>query len=250
MANARPGFARQGPRTNVHSFYNPADLLPAWEQFLLAADDLAQNKGYQYDLVNLTRQVLANYADELHAHYVMAYEQKDQKKMQEYSTLFLSVIDDMDRILATHSDFLLGKWLSDARKWGTNEKERDLYEWNARNLVTLWHGKIGSRLHDYSARQWSGLMSGFYKKRWEMFFKQVDKEWSKGRKIDTKAINEEIRDWEWKWVQTKDCYPTEPKGNAVQIAKALFDKHHKQIETIYKNAINPITGETLPAPAF
>src|SRR5690606_22407745 len=77
MANARPGFARQGPRTNVHSFYNPAELLPAWDQLLKAAKTLGENKGFQYDLVNVTRQVLANYADELHGHYVAAYEKKD-----------------------------------------------------------------------------------------------------------------------------------------------------------------------------
>lgn len=250
MANARPGFARQGPRTNVHSFYNPADLLPAWEQLLKASDELKKNEGYRYDVVNLTRQVLANYADELHAHYVVAYEQKNEKEMQQYSARFLSVIDDMDRLLGTHPDFLLGKWLESAKSWGTNGEERDLYEWNARNLITLWHGKIGSRLHDYSARQWNGLMTHFYKKRWEMFFTYVDTQLKKGTEVDANAINEEIRDWEWKWIQAKDSYPAQSKGDAVKIAKSFYKTYHKHIAEIYKNAVNPITGETIPAPAF
>ena len=250
MANARPGFARQGPRTNVHSFYNPADLLPAWEQLLKASDELEKNEGYRYDLVNLTRQVLANYADELHAHYVIAYEKKDQKKMKAYSKQFITLIDDMDRILGTHPDFLLGNWLQDARSWGTNQQESDLYEWNARNLITLWHGKIGARLHDYSARQWNGLMSHFYKKRWEMFFTYVDKQLKQKKEADPKAINEDIREWEWEWVQAKNSYPIQPKGDAVQIAKGLFKTYHKRIADIYKNAVNPITGEVLPEPAF
>ncbi len=250
MANARPGFARQGPRTNVHSFYNPADLLPAWEQLLNASDELKQNEGYQYDVVNLTRQVLANYADELHAHYVVAYEQKNQKEMQRYSSQFLAVIDDMDRLLGTHPDFLLGTWLESAKKWGTNQEERDLYEWNARNLITLWHGKMGTTLHDYSARQWSGLMTHFYKKRWKKFFTYVDGQLKKGAEVDATAINEEIRDWEWTWIQMKDRYPESPKGDAVTTATSLFKSYHEHIAAIYKNAVNPITGETLSAPAF
>lgn len=250
MANARPGFARQGPRTNVHSFYNPADLLPAWEQLLQASDELKENEGYQYDLVNVTRQVLANYADELHAHYVVAYEQKNQQKMKQYSTQFLAVIDDMDQLLGTHPDFLLGSWLEDARSWGTSPEEQNLYEWNARNLLTLWHGKIGTTLHDYSARQWNGLMGHFYKKRWKVFFNYVADQSRKGQEPDTDAINDTIRDWEWEWIHAKDNYPTRPQGDAVEIARALFSTYHDEIAGIYSSAVNPITGETLPAPAF
>lgn len=224
--------------------------MPAWEQLLNASRELKENEGYTYDLVNLTRQVLANYADELHAHYVVAYEQKNQKEMKNYSAQFLAVIDDMDRLLGTHSDFLLGAWLADARRWGTNQEESDLYEWNARNLLTLWHGKIGTTLHDYSARQWNGLMGRFYKKRWEMFFNRVEKKTENGKEVDTEAINEAIREWEWEWIHAKDSFPTQPRGSAIEVAKSLFNSHHRDITEIYRNAVNPITGETLPEPEF
>ncbi|MUT98614.1 MAG: hypothetical protein EP145_05445 [Bacteroides uniformis] len=36
---------------------------------------------------------------------------------------------------------LLGKWIKDAKSWGTGEEEKRLYEKNARDLVTLWGGK-------------------------------------------------------------------------------------------------------------
>lgn len=250
MANARPGFARQGPRTNVHSFYNPADLLLAWEHLLSAADELGGNDGYRYDLVNVTRQVLANYADELHAHYVQSYENKDRVRMKTYSAEFLAVLSEMDRLLATQSDFLLGNWLADARGWGTTTAESDLYEWNARNLLSLWHGKLGTTLHDYSARQWSGMMNGFYDVRWKMFFDEVDARLQNEQEIDTDSINEKIRDWEWQWIHAKDTYSTQPDGDEIRIASALFDKYHTQIIDMYREALNPFTGETLPAPAF
>jgi len=250
MANARPGFGRQGPRTNVHSFYNPADLLPAWEKLIKASKSLQHNEGFRYDLVNVTRQVLANYSDELHSLYVQAYESGNREACQEYSKAFLAVIDDMDELLSTHKDFLLGPWLEDAKRWGTTQEERDLYEWNARNLITLWHGKKGKTLHDYAAKQWSGMLSGFYKHRWQMFFDYVDDCMVRGEEPDAQAVNESIRDWEWGWIHGKETYPTEAKGDPIAEVARIHKLYAKSVRNIYKKARNPFTGETLPAPAF
>lgn len=250
MANARPGFGRQGPRTNVHSFYNPADLLPAWESLIKASKTLGSNEGFRYDLIDVTRQVLANYADELHNRYVAAYENKDIDACRHYSRRFMAMIDDMDALLATHEDFLLGRWLEDARDWGTTQAESDLYEWNARNLITLWHGKIGTRLHDYAAKQWSGMLSGFYKHRWRLFFDHVNESLSSGREPDMKGINETIRDWEWMWIHGNERYPTTPQGDPLATVARIHKAYAKTIRKIYRDATNPLTGETLPPPAF
>lgn len=250
MANARPGFGRQGPRTNVHSFYNPVDLLPAWEALITASKSLQNNEGFRYDLVNVTRQVLANYADELHNQYVAAYEKGDINSCRKYRKEFLILLDDMDTLLATHKDFLLGPWLESAKRWGKTQEESDLYEWNARNLVTLWHGKVGTRLHDYAAKQWSGMLSNFYKQRWQIFFDHVDESMVIGKKPDTKAINETIRNWEWEWIHGKETYPTQATGDPIAAVFKVHRKYTKAVRNIYKDGTNPLTGETLPAPAF
>ena len=75
--------------------------------------------------------------------------------------------------MATHEAFLLGKWINDAKRWGTTKEESQLYEKNARDLVTLW-GDKDAFLHDYASKQWAGLFKGFYKPRWEMFLTAVD----------------------------------------------------------------------------
>ena len=49
-----------------------------------------------------------------------------------------------------------------------NPEEKSFYEFNACNQVTLW-GPDGQLL-DYAAKQWSGLISQYYGKRWELFF--------------------------------------------------------------------------------
>ena len=45
---------------------------------------------------------------------------------------------DVDKLLATDEHFLLGVWLENAKNMSTNDQERRLYEYNARNQITLW----------------------------------------------------------------------------------------------------------------
>ena len=72
----------------------------------------------------------------------------------------LELISDLDDLLATRKEFMLGTWIAAAREWGKTVEEKDLYEWNARLLITVWGFKDGS-LHDYSHREWSGLLRDF-----------------------------------------------------------------------------------------
>lgn len=250
MVYARPGLAKQGPRTDVHSFYDPTDLLAAWQYLIKASDAIEPNDGFNYDLVEVTRQVLANYADELHSRYVSAYEAKNTDLRKKHSARFLNVISDMDRLLATEESFLLGRWLESAKKWGETEKEKALYEWNARNLITLWHGKLGTTLHDYSARQWSGLLEDFYKKRWSMFFDYVEQQAGKNKEPDLEAFVENVREWEWKWMTANNAYPTKTTGNPVEEARRIYDLYYQQILQAYQTRPRTENGNQLEDPAF
>jgi alpha-N-acetylglucosaminidase len=139
----------------------------------------------------------------------------------------------MDRLLATRRDFLLGKWVSDARKCGSTEAEKALYEQNAKNLVTLW-GDENSPLHEYSNRQWSGLLSDFYKPRWQQFFQKVEQSLENGQTFDAAAFEKEIKAWEWRWVTARKDYPVAPAGRATEVAKSLYDKYRQAIDDSYK----------------
>ncbi|RYF85412.1 MAG: hypothetical protein EON98_06665 [Chitinophagaceae bacterium] len=107
-----------------------------------------------------------------------------------------------------------------------------MYERNARNLVTLW-GDKNSTLHEYSNRQWAGLLNGFYKPRWQQFLDDAMYAARKNEKYDDKAFDERIKDWEWRWVNATDDYPSKPKGDAVLVAKQLFKKYDPLFKTTY-----------------
>ena len=207
--------------------YDPLQLVQVWKTFVESAKDFLTSEGYRYDLVDITRQVLANYSNQLQQQFAQAYQNKDTATFDKESAEFLDLIDDMEKLLATHENFLLGKWISDARSWGITPEEQNLYEFNARDLVTLWGDKDCS-LHEYSNRQWSGLMSGFYKPRWQQFFDSVKKS------ADMKDFEDDIKVWEWNWVNSTDGgYSPDPQGDSFVVVGELFVKYYFTISKAY-----------------
>ncbi len=223
---ARPTMKKSVDRVLTHLDYDPKELTKAWELLIQASADLKTSDGFQYDLVDVTRQVLANYALPLQQKMASAYQQKNKTQFKKYSAEFLVLMDDMDDLLSTRRDFLLGKWISEARANGITETEKNLYEFNARDLVTLW-GDKESGLREYSNRQWSGLIKGYYKPRWEMYFSAINKAWANNIAFDDKAFDKEVKNWEWQWVNRHDnAFSNLIKGDAVEKSKALFQKYH------------------------
>ena len=69
-----------------------------------------------YDLVDLTRQVLAKYANELFLKVIEAYRLNDSHGVAHHSQIFLGLVEDMDTLLACHEGFLLGPRLESAKQ--------------------------------------------------------------------------------------------------------------------------------------
>ena len=233
IISARPTFDKDGYRVFTEITYDPLQLVQVWKTFVQSAKDFLTSEGYRYDLVDITRQVLANYSNQLQQQFAVAYQNKDTAMFDKLTAEFLDLIDDMDTLLATHKNFLLGKWISDARGWGLTPQEQNLYELNARDLVTLW-GDKDSPLHEYSNRQWSGLLKGFCKPRWQQFFDYVGKLPVDHKALDLKDFEDDIKVWEWNWVNSTDGgYPSEPQGNSFIIVGEMFAKYYLKISKAY-----------------
>lgn len=226
IIQARPTFdsLTRWARTTLN--YNERDLLPAWDELIKAAPLCKQSDGFQYDLVDVSRQVMANYALPVQRKLVEAYKKKDLKSFKTQSQYFIALIDDLDKLLATRKDFLLGPWVNDARKWGTNPEEKALYEMNAKDLITLW-GDAKNPLNEYACRQWSGLLSDFYKPRWTLFFARAEQSLIQKKAFNLSKFNEDISAWEWKWVNKRKDYPLTTTGNPTEVAIAMHQKYRK-----------------------
>ncbi|RYF85545.1 MAG: alpha-N-acetylglucosaminidase [Chitinophagaceae bacterium] len=230
---ARPTFAASSRGVTTRLSYRAEQLLPALKYFISDAGELKASDGFQYDLVDLTRQVLANYASVLQQQCAALYKKGDSDSFKLQSHAFLALISDMDKLVSTRKDFLLGKWLEDAKSWGTTPEEKKLYEKNARNLLTLW-GDKNSTLREYACRQWAGLLNGYYRKRWEQFFAYVDQQMQSRQPVDEKVFDSRIKEWEWKWVNSSEAYADKTTGDAVTIALQMFAKYQPILEKAYQ----------------
>lgn len=235
IITGRPSFkVNPGGTTNTKSHYDKADLITAWKMLVSCAGIHEESDGFRYDLVDVTRQVLADYASILQQKAASRYQAGDVEGFKAASEEFIGLIDDMDKLLGTRSEFLLGRWLDDARSIGHTDQEKDLYEHNARNQITLW-GNRDCRIRDYACKHWNGMMAGFYRPRWERFFDTVSAAMEQGVPFDEAAFIEASKDWEWEWTLGHEKYPNQPVGSEIEECLRIWDKYHKEILNLQDN---------------
>lgn len=74
--------------------------------------------------MDLTRQVLSKYANQVYLDAISAFRVKDTKTFLYQSQRFLQLIKDTEELLAADDNFLLGTWLESAKNLAMNHKER------------------------------------------------------------------------------------------------------------------------------
>ncbi len=228
LMNARPmlvGTDSWNTYPDIH--YSNATLLNAWDK-LLSAEGVDGNPGYDYDVVNVGRQVLGNLFSDFRENFTRAYNNKDIDAMKKQAALMDSLLLDTDRLLATRSDFSIGKWIEDARSFGVTPEEKDYYEENARCILTVW-GQKATQLNDYANRGWAGLTSGFYRERWKRFTDSVIAAVESGKSYDPKAYYDMITDWEEEWTHGTEKYPVVSGEKSAEVARELIERYRPYI---------------------
>lgn len=69
----------------------------------------------RYDLVDLTRQALSKLANQVYLDALTAYGMGNLNTLNLHSKKFLGIIEDLDTLLASDDNFLLGTWLEYAK---------------------------------------------------------------------------------------------------------------------------------------
>jgi alpha-N-acetylglucosaminidase len=131
----------------------------------------------------------------------------------------------MDTLLASREEYLLGKWITDAKRWGSNETEKNNLEWNARRFITLW-GET-DWIDDYAGKEWSGLLSDFYAVRWKNYLDKTIEDMQHGRDIEHETMTDNIFNWAYNWSSQKKKYPSEPSGNSIELSRMLLEKYFR-----------------------
>ena len=166
---------KAGPCCKNKLYYDADKFENAVKLFLSVSDSFAESDGYQYDLCDLTRQAMSNRFYNEQLKFAVAYKNKDIRTVEAIANNQLELLLDMDELLSHRSEFCFSRWINDAHNLATDENEKRYFDINARTLLTSWGDINGntSALYDYAWREWSGLISDYYYKRWQMFYTYV-----------------------------------------------------------------------------
>jgi alpha-N-acetylglucosaminidase len=235
----RPGFFVKGTayRSEPIAPYDVSLLASALDSLLSAAPALGGNDAYQYDVVNLTRQALGQLALPLVNDVENAYQRKDIADLTAAEGRVTELLADLERLVGTREEFLLGRWIADAKRWGKTDAERRLYEWNARNLITMWGTKCTEGQNDdlnlYAYKEWQGMFSSYFLPRWQEFFRRLNQSVMSGVPFDRAPFAMDMCEWEKKWSRSTDPFPLAPRGDPVVVSRELAEKYRAQLMALH-----------------
>ena len=147
--------------SKMKNYYDPADTKRAAKLMNSVADKYRGNNNFEYDLVDITRQALADQARLQYQKTIADYKSFSRKRFDKDAARFLDMLLMQDKLLGTRSEFRLGHWTQDAVNAGTTADEKRLYEWNARVQITTWGNRYCADtggLRDYAHKEWQGLL--------------------------------------------------------------------------------------------
>ena len=205
----------------MSNYYDPEDTRQAAILLTSVAEKYRGNNNFEYDLVDICRQALADQGRKQYLKTMADYKSFSRQEFKKDSNRFLKMILLQDKLLGTRQEFRLGHWIEEARNLGKTAEEKDLYEWNARVQITTWGNRIcadNGGLHDYGHKEWQGLLKDFYYLRWSTFMKSLASQLS--------LQNTPQIDWyglEEPWTLQKSPYSSKAEGSPIDVAKEVID---------------------------
>lgn len=236
-------------------WYDPSDLHVAWGLLIEAAtasDCGEQNDAFTFDLVDVGREYLSIVP--CNDAYDALINATTAPTVKAANASMSEVMADLDSLLGSSFGFLLGAWIADARAMApAGTSDADFLEWNARSQVTSWFpvqqgspvnpekpcaGTPASSLDglwDYGNKAWSGLVKGFYDKRYQLyadhklFSVQASGAADAGTMLSPKqrdAYHSAVMNLACEFSHTTGAaLPTKATGDAASISKALWAKY-------------------------
>lgn len=211
--------------SKMENYYDPTTTEDAARLMLEVADKYKGNNNFEYDLVDIVRQSLSDRGRIVYNQTVADFKSFDKKSFAAHSQEFLNILLAQDQLLATRSEFRVGRWIEQARSLGTTPEEKDLYEWNARVQITTWGDRVCANnggLRDYAHKEWNGILKDFYYKRWAAYWQTLQDV------LDGKPMVElDYYAMEEPWTLAHNPYPAKGEGDCITVAKEVFNKVFK-----------------------
>ncbi|XP_047117354.1 alpha-N-acetylglucosaminidase isoform X1 [Schistocerca piceifrons] len=214
-------------------WYNISEVVLAWDKLLLASEEFNNSSCYKHDVVDVTRQYLQVLGSGLYRRFRNGYFTGDVQAFQKNAEDFLSLLGDLDTLLGSSEAFLLGAWLKSAKALATTPLEESLYEYNARNQITLW-GPDGE-ITDYATKQWSGIVSHYYAPRWQFFIEAINDTLLNNVTFNITTFREDLfSQVEEPFTLDTSEFPDTPQGDSIALARQIHARWRNRAQVLRK----------------
>ena len=196
-------------------YYKADSLLKALKLMCSVSDKYRGCNNFEYDIADLARQCNADFAYNILAKLRESFDQGDSTKFKVLSDKFLNTVLNHDEIVSSRKEFMLGPWIESAMKMGYGEEEQKYFREQALTIITVWgdhNAANAGGLHDYSFREWGGLVKDLYYQRWKMFFDYVNK-------YKELPLNYDYFPMEQDFTKGQKPYPLRPTTDPIKMAK-------------------------------
>jgi hypothetical protein len=176
-----------------------------------------------YDYIDVSRQALDHIFWDVTRILDAAIHRGDANTTRTVGQEQLELIATMDAVLSAGPEWLLGAWVQRARDRGRTPEDTALFEYNARNQVTLW-GPTGANLNDYARKEWAGTLGTYYARRWQIATDAaVAALESSHSAVDMKKLHSVVLQFELGWQTNASLvFPAEPTGDVAALVDAAY----------------------------
>ncbi|WP_263359846.1 alpha-N-acetylglucosaminidase [Acidicapsa ligni] len=223
LFNAQPGLsvAKASTWAPDEMRYKSQEFSQALVELLQASPAVRKTETYRYDIVDVTRQVLANRSRELLPEIQDAYVSGNEPLFHCLTKEWLDLMEMQDELLSSNQSFLLGEWLRYVSAWASSDAESARLFYDARSILTTWGDRKAAEagLHDYGNKDWAGLTGDYYLRRWKLYFESLE------RALQMHAEPEQI-DWFAigdKWNREHQQYSAQAQGDSYAIALRIAE---------------------------
>lgn len=224
--------------------YDNKLLCEAVESLLASEGDYTD--GYTFDVCDLTRQMLSNYARRLYIGVMEGYHNRDGRLFEAATNAFLRTLSDMNRLLRTREEFCLKSHCAKAQSRALNATDTSNYEIAFLASVSMFGPFREPEHFEFLWKEWSDLTGTYYAERWHEFFSMLAEGFKKRKDISTtchKQINgrnphagnkfyKNLDKKERRWITgctLQDC----SEEDTLEVAAELLSKYKPMIERDY-----------------
>ena len=217
--------------------FNATEIASAWQFLVKAATSKQLDPSIgplRYDIVDIGRQTLVNTFVDLHSMYLLAYMKfavqhvNSSQELTAISSAMIQLLTDLDDLLASDTNFLLGHWILDARNSAPSSSPQsvtDNLEFNARNQITMWGPH--QNIEDYAGKEWAGLVKDYYLQRWGLLTSLVNGAVQSGKQFNSTQYEAARFKLEQKFSYEIKSYPTQPQGDTIQESNKILENYFR-----------------------